>query len=511
MDPDRCNSDERGTGQNACMAIPSQRREWITDYRVKPRPIIRRGVFLHNTCAGLAACGMQPIIPEYHLAESIMPDGSQTPMKAMRSIVVNEYTNSLLDPDAPMLGPVQNGGTIIANTAPGCWGPMITPRLRGGHEVTKPVFVEGAQVGDGVAIRIRDITVTSTATASGHDASPEGFCLGDPYVAARCPTCDTVWPETHVEGIGQDAVKCDTCGNPVTPFNIVHGYTATFDETRSVGLTLPANAAETIAADADRYAALPDGSRQHSILNYAPSDMPGTLVRMRPFMGQLGSCPSMPMPDSHNAGDFGAFLVGAPHEYAITPEQLAEHKTDGHMDIDAVRAGAILVAPVKVEGAGIYMGDMHAGQGDGEIAGHTMDVSGSVTLQVEVVKNYPLDGPVLFPLFEDLPPMARPFTQAEQAKGAKLAAKWGVTQIEPLAPISVIGTAANLNDAIENGLARAALLLDVTVAEIRNRATINGAIEIGRAPGVIQVTFLAPLAKLDAVGLGGFAREQYGL
>ena len=256
--------------------------------------------------------------------------------------------------------------------------------------------------------------------------------------------CDTVWPETHVEGNGQDAVKCDACGNAVKPFEIVHGYTVTFDDTRSLGLTLPQTAAEDIATKADHYAALPD---------------------------------------SHNAGDFGAFLVGAPHAYGITPEQLAEHKTDGHMDIDAVRAGAILVAPVKVKGAGVYMGDMHAGQGDGEIAGHTMDVSGSVTLQVEVVKNYPLDGPVLFPLEEDLPPLAKSFSATEMAKGQRLAEKRGVTQIEALAPISVIGTAANLNDAIE----------------------------IGRAPGVIQVTFLAPLAKLDAVGLGDYAREQYGL
>lgn len=438
-----------------------------------------------------------------------MPDGSTTTSR--RSVVVSEFTNSVLDPAAPMLGPVENGGTIIANTAPGCWGPMITPRLRGGHEVTTPVFVNGAEVGDGVAIRIRDITVTSIATASGHDSSPAGFCLGDPYVAARCPVCDTVWPETHVEGIGQDAVKCDTCGNAVKPFEIVHGYTVTFDETRAVGLTLPKAAAETIAHDANHYAALPDGSRQHSILTFAPSDMPGTLVRMRPFMGQLGTCPSMAMPDSHNAGDFGAFLVGAPHAYAITAEQLAEHKTDGHMDIDAVRAGAIIVCPVKVKGAGVYMGDMHAGQGDGEIAGHTMDVAGSVTLQVEVVKNYPIDGPVLFPLVEDLPPLARPFTAEEMAKGAKLATKWGVTAIEPLAPVSVIGTAANLNAAIENGLARAAKLLGMTVAEVRNRATVNGAIEIGRAPGVIQVTFLAPLLRLDAVGLGDYAREQYGL
>lgn len=438
-----------------------------------------------------------------------MADGSTARNPTRRSVVVHEFTNSVLDPDAPMLGPIEDGGTIIANTAPGCWGPMITPSLRGGHEVTQPVFVEGAEIGDGVGIRIRDITVTSSATASGHDSSPEGFCLGDPYVAARCPTCDTVWPETHIEGIGQDSVKCDACGNAVKPFEIVHGYTVTFDETRTVGLTLPKDAAEMIAKSADHYAALPDESRQHSILNYAPSDMPGTLVRMRPFMGQLGTCPSMPMPDSHNAGDFGAFLVGAPHDYGITAEQLAEHKTDGHMDIDAVRAGAILVCPVKVKGAGVYMGDMHAGQGDGEIAGHTMDVAGSVTLQVEVVKNYPLDGPVLFPLEEDLPPLAKPFTAAEKAKGARLAEKWQVSDIEALAPISVIGTAANLNEAIENGLARAAKLLDVTVAEIRNRATVNGAIEIGRAPGVVQVTFLAPLRKLDAVGLGDYAREQY--
>jgi len=440
-----------------------------------------------------------------------MPDDIQAERRARRSLVVQGFTNCLLDPSAPMLGPVENGGTIIANTAPGCWGPMITPSLRGGHEVTRPVYVEGAEPGDGIVIRIRDITVTSTATASGHDSSPEGFCLGDPYVAARCPVCDIAWPETHIEGVGQDSVKCDRCGNAVKPFEIVHGYTVTFDDTREVGLTLPAAAAQEMAGRADHYSALPDESRQHSILNYAPSDMPGVMVRMRPFLGQLGTCPSTTMPDSHNAGDFGSFLVGAPHEYALTAEQLAEHKTDGHMDIDAVRAGAILVAPVKVPGAGIYMGDMHAGQGDGEIAGHTMDVSGSVTLQVEVLKDYPIDGPVLFPLLEDLPPMARPFSAIEKAKAARLAAQWNVDEIEDVAPVSVIGTAAGMNDAIVNGLTRAAALLDMSVAEIRNRATINGAIEIGRDPGVIHVTFLAPLARLDAVGLGDYAREQYSL
>ena len=428
-----------------------------------------------------------------------------------RSVVVQGFTNSVLDPKEPMLGPLENGGTIIANTAPGCWGPMITPRLRGGHEVTQPVFIEGAEPGDAVAIRIRDITVTSLATSSGHDSSPAGFCLGDPYVAARCPVCDELWPETHVEGIGQDAVRCNKCGNAVKPFEIVHGYTVVFDHAHGVGLTMPRAAAYKIAHEAKHYAALPDHSVQHSILTFAPADMAGVPVRLRPFLGQLGTTPSMALPDSHNAGDFGAFLVGAPHPYAVTAEQLATHKTDGHMDIDAVRAGAILIAPVKVKGAGVYMGDMHAAQGDGEIAGHTMDVAGSVTLQVEVVKHYRIDGPVLFPLLEDLPPLARPLSSAEKAAAQKLASQWGVDTIEELAPISVIGTAANMNAAIDNGLQRAADLLGLTVPEIRNRATVNGAIEIGRAPGVIQVTFLAPLSRLDAASLGQYAREQYGL
>ena len=53
--------------------------------------------------------------------------------EAKRTVIVNEYTNGILGPQVDMLGPVQDGGTIIANTAPGCWGPMISPCIRGGH------------------------------------------------------------------------------------------------------------------------------------------------------------------------------------------------------------------------------------------------------------------------------------------------------------------------------------------------------------------------------------------
>lgn len=60
------------------------------------------------------------------------------------------------------------------------------------------------------------------------------------------------------------------------------------------------------------------------------------------------------------------------------------------MDISRVRAGAVLVCPVKVKGGGVYLGDM---QGDGEIVGHTSDVSGISYLQVHVLKALGNAGP----------------------------------------------------------------------------------------------------------------------
>ena len=92
-----------------------------------------------------------------------------------------------------------------------------------------------------------------------------------------------------------------------------------------------------------------------------------------------------------------------------------------------------------------------------------------------------------------------------------LAQKWRLSSVEESAPISIVGTGADLNKATENGLQRAAELLDMTVPEVRNRATINGAIEIGRLPGVIQVTFLAPLPNLDKAGFLPYVRDQYGI
>ncbi len=82
--------------------------------------------------------------------------------------------------------------------------------------------------------------------------------------------------------------------------------------------------------------------------------------------------------------------------------------------------------------------------------------------------------------------------------------------MEDSLPVSFVGTGPDLNTAVENGLGRAAAVLGMEVPEVMNRATISGAIEIGRAPGVVQVTFRAPIDTLAARGLDAPAREQYG-
>src|SRR5699024_4535438 len=174
------------------------------------------------------------------------------------------------------------------------------------------------------------------------------------------------------------------------------------------------------------------------------------------------------------------------------------------------REGAIILCPVKIPGGGVYLGDMHAMQGNGEIAGHTTDVAGIVDLNVKVIKNLNIDGPILLPIEEDLPPVAKPFTAAEIKKAKQLAAEWSIEKLEASYPLSFVGTGAALNEATMNGLDRAAKFLGIEITEVMNRATITGSIDIGRNPGVVTVTFLVPLTLLEKVKLDKLAEKHYG-
>ena len=52
-------------------------------------------------------------------------------------------------------------------------------------------------------------------------------------------------------------------------------------------------------------------------------------------------------------------------------------------------------------------------------------------------------------------------------------------------------------------------LMNMSIAEVKNRVTITGGIEIGRLPGIVTVTMSAPMKKLEQAGLAGIIKEQY--
>jgi acetamidase/formamidase len=389
---------------------------------------------------------------------------------------------------------------------------MITPEFHGGHEVTVPVAIAGAEVGDAVVLYLEHARCASEVASSGVGSAIDGRYVGDPFVAKRCQSCGAENPASYLEGTGPDAVRCRECGAPASPFRFRHGYTCLLDRENAVAVTVSEDIAARTAVDARGLHASPEHTQAHSILSFAAGNMPGIVTRMSPFLGNIGTTPSCDMPDSHNAGDFGAFLVGASHQYGLSAEDLIKHKTDGHMDCAQVREGAVLICPVKVPGAGVYLGDMHAMQGNGEVAGHATDVTSDVRLRVELIKGLNIDGPILLPVAEDLPSLARPVTASMREQARALAERYGSEiALEDNAPITFIGSGANLNDATQNGLERAAAVTGLSIDEIRNRATICGSIEIGRLPGVVKVGFLCPTKILDNIGLGAIVRAQYGL
>jgi acetamidase/formamidase len=65
------------------------------------------------------------------------------------------------------------------------------------------------------------------------------------------------------------------------------------------------------------------------------------------------------------------------------------------MDLPDVAPGAVIYLPINKAGALLYVGDCHAVQGDGELCGVALEMPATVTVQVDVIKDYPIAWPRL--------------------------------------------------------------------------------------------------------------------
>ncbi len=419
--------------------------------------------------------------------------------------LIDRYSDSV-GGNCEMHGSLKDGESFVAITAPGCWGPMITPSIRSGHEVTCPVRIEGAEPGDSVALFIEEVTVLSRYAASGTGRThPERYAK-DPSLEAKCPGCGRLLPETELKGIGEDAVHCRHCGAVATPQSFENGYTIAYDSDMSLAVTLPPQAAQEVARKTGRGEVYkPAHSRQHLSTILGAGDVEDVIIRTRPMVGNIACSPAKNMASSKNSGD----LLDSLNRTGLYEACEASDMTDGHMDINLVGQGCIVISPVKIPGAGVYVGDVHLTQGDGELAGHTIDVSARVKVRVKLLKGVTLDGPILIPAASEIDSRFRPFSAEEYKAAERILKNEGAELKARRYPIQVVGTGAGINAGIDSAVARAAKATGLPRGEIKNLATVSGDVRIGRTTGSVFLTVSLTEETLQRIGILDLVKGQY--
>lgn len=74
----------------------------------------------------------------------------------------------------------------------------------------------------------------------------------------------------------------------------------------------------------------------------------------------------------------------APEDSSVSTQTPGEH--GGNLDINDIGVGALLYLPVNVQGALLSIGDIHAVQGDGETVICALEMSGEITVKVDILK-----------------------------------------------------------------------------------------------------------------------------
>ena len=94
---------------------------------------------------------------------------------------------------------------------------------------------------------------------------------------------------------------------------------------------------------------------------------------------------------------------GSLHVEAINKfKEIVEKESDGfvgnyggNMDNKLITKGTRLYFPVRVPGALLQMGDVHATMGDAELCGTGIEIPAEITVRVQLVKSFELHWPVL--------------------------------------------------------------------------------------------------------------------
>ncbi len=142
-------------------------------------------------------------------------------------------------------------------------------------------------------------------------------------------------------------------------------------------------------------------SRSHAV----SEQMPGVKIPYEAFMGSVGVLPGEAEVETWIARESA---LGAAGGIALPPEPTGalpssvcgpegSHKdkclrtippreNGGNMDVQQMQVGTTLLLPCFVDGCGLFVGDVHYAQGDGEVSGTAIEMGAIVTVTTEIRK-----------------------------------------------------------------------------------------------------------------------------
>jgi len=140
-------------------------------------------------------------------------------------------------------------------------------------------------------------------------------------------------------------------------------------------------------------------------LEAVSDQIPGVRIPMNAFMGTVGTLPGKPEVQAWLARET---QLGAAGGIALPPQPIGarpaavcgpngSHRGEclrtipprengGNMDIKQMVVGTTLLLPCYIDGCGLFVGDVHYAQGDGEVAGTAIEIGAKVTVRTEIRK-----------------------------------------------------------------------------------------------------------------------------
>ena len=142
-------------------------------------------------------------------------------------------------------------------------------------------------------------------------------------------------------------------------------------------------------------------SRTHAVSD----QMPGVKVPYEAFLGSVGVLPGEPETKAWLAREAALAKVGGvalpPQPVGALPAAICGPKgsykdaclrtippreNGGNMDVQQMQVGTTLLLPCFIDGCGLFVGDVHYAQGDGEVSGTAIEMGAVVTLRTEIRK-----------------------------------------------------------------------------------------------------------------------------